>query len=377
MRGTITTRKLKDGEVRYRAQIRLNREGLGKFTESRTFSKKSLAAEWLRQRTADIERNPEILLEVQKKEVITLGEALALYHDEVKNVFARTKLFALTFLQSWPIARIPLNELKRTDFVEHIALRRKGYPSIGAKPIAPSTAGQDLYYIRAVLIHAEMTWGDVIKIEELDAARRGLSKSRVISKSAVRRRLPTKDELQRLTTYFYEKYKRKNSTYPMHLIMWAAIYLCRRDAELCRIKLSDTDLERKTMIVCDVKSPDGSAGNHKKAKIPDLALPVIMELLKARQKIEGDDDRIIPVNPKSVSSYFTNACKILGIKDLRLHDLRHEGATRLAEDSLTIPQIQQVTLHESWGSLQLYVNVEPRGERLDYEQAMLVACASH
>jgi hypothetical protein len=60
MNGTIATRKTKDGQTRYRAQIKINRAGI-KFTESRTFSKRSLASEWLEQRTAEIERNPDIL----------------------------------------------------------------------------------------------------------------------------------------------------------------------------------------------------------------------------------------------------------------------------------------------------------------------------
>lgn len=83
MNGTITTRKTKDGQVRYRAQIKIDRAGLGKFTESRTFSKRSLASEWLRQRTAEIERNPEILLEAPKQKVMTLGEAITRYLDDM------------------------------------------------------------------------------------------------------------------------------------------------------------------------------------------------------------------------------------------------------------------------------------------------------
>lgn len=34
------------------------------------------------------------------------------------------------------------------------------------------------------------------------------------------------------------------------------------------------------------------------------------------------------------------------------------GATRLAEERMSIPQIQQYTLHDSWGSLQRYVNLD-------------------
>ncbi|MES9883256.1 MAG: tyrosine-type recombinase/integrase [Sedimenticola sp.] len=58
---------------------------------------------------------------------------------------------------------------------------------------------------------------------------------------------------------------------------------------------------------------------------------------------------------------------MLGIENLKFHDLRHEGASHLAEDGLTIPQIQQVTLHEFLDSLSRYVNMTPiRGERLEF-----------
>jgi site-specific recombinase XerD len=60
--------------------------------------------------------------------------------------------------------------------------------------------------------------------------------------------------------------------------------------------------------------------------------------------------------------------RILGIEDLHFHDLRREGASRLAEDGATIPEIQSVSLHESWSSLQIYVNMKPRtGERAEFE----------
>jgi len=62
-----------------------------------------------------------------------------------------------------------------------------------------------------------------------------------------------------------------------------------------------------------------------------------------------------------------------GIEDLRFHDLRHEGITRLAEDGLTIPQLQQISLHESWESLRRYVNLKSRRDRLDFVEAMKVA----
>lgn len=376
MRGTITTRKTKDGQVRYRAQIRMDNDTVGKFAESRTFSKKSIASEWLRQRIAEIERDPDCINPKTQPKSMMLGEAIEKYQAETDGVFGRSKNYGVSHLKSWPISKRNLCDLTRKDYADHVLLRRAGNPEIGALPIAASTAGQDLHYLRAVLIHAQTLWHETVNINELDEAKRGLSKSRVIARSKVRRRLPTTNELQALTTYFYLRYQRKNSTYPMHLIMWAFIYLCRRDAELCRLKITDFGADRKTVLVMNIKNPDGSEGNDKMGRIPDIAQPVIDDLLVARKKGgHDDDDRLVPFDPKSVSAYFARACKILGIDDLRLHDLRHEGATRLAEDGLTIPQIQQVTLHESWSSLQVYVDVTPRGERLDYLDAMRVAKA--
>jgi hypothetical protein len=45
--GTITQRKLVDGSIRYRAEIRINRKDLPIYKESKTFGSKKVAANWL------------------------------------------------------------------------------------------------------------------------------------------------------------------------------------------------------------------------------------------------------------------------------------------------------------------------------------------
>jgi integrase len=99
--------------------------------------------------------------------------------------------------------------------------------------------------------------------------------------------------------------------------------------------------------------------------VPDRLLPVIDAAI---QYVSRDDNRLFPLNEKSLSLYWTRTMKTLGIDDLHFHDLRHEGCSRLAEDGLSIPEIQQVSLHESWGSLQIYVNMRKRKtERVEYD----------
>jgi integrase len=87
-------------------------------------------------------------------------------------------------------------------------------------------------------------------------------------------------------------------------------------------------------------------------------------------KLGHDENLLLPLNPKSLGKEFREACKILGIEDLRFHDLRHEGCTRLAEQSMTIPEIQKVSLHDSWSSLQRYVSVKARRDVIQFEEVL-------
>ena len=86
-----------------------------------------------------------------------------------------------------------------------------------------------------------------------------------------------------------------------------------------------------------------------------------------------DSELLLPLSGKTISSRFTEACRMLAIDDLHFHDLRHEAATRLSEQGFTVPQMQQVTGHESWSSLQRYVSVTPRKSVLEFDEAMMAA----
>lgn len=370
--GTVVERKDADGNKRYRAQIRINKQGI-KHTESRTFSKKSLAQEWIKRREAEIERDPSILTEEHVKASMTLAEAIARYLDEVDG-FSRTKRMGLRFLSDWPIAKVPLNELNRQHFSEFIVLRRKGYLLLGVAPVEASTASQDLQYLKSVLNHAELVWGETLSLHELELAQKGLRSARMIARSKVRDRLPTDTELEQLTRYFYEQWQRNRSTYPMHLIIWFAIYSCRRQNEMLSMFIPDFDRHNMTWLIRDLKNPNGSDGNHRYAVVTADCLQVIDVVLsdEIQARMQGKDQRLFPLSNKAASSYFTQACKFLDIDDLHFHDLRHEGATRLAESGLTIPQIQQVTLHETWSSLERYASSRLRhGKRLQFVDVML------
>lgn len=165
----------------------------------------------------------------------------------------------------------------------------------------------------------------------------GLKKARIATKSKQRDRLPTAEELQILTNHFYKAWRRVKNATPMHLIIWFAIYSGRREDEICSLQLSDFDEINSQWLVRDAKNPKGSLGNHKFAHLEPMALEMVNEFLKSdvRSRMASlgyDPNLLIPVNTKTVSTYFTRACDIFGIEDLRFHDLRHEAATRYAEN---------------------------------------------
>ena len=371
--GTIAQRKLVNGTIRYRAEIRINRKNLPVYKESQTFGSKKLAAGWIAQREAEIEKNPEILFGQENLVDISLTDAINKYLAEVGSEYGRTKTYALKLIQKFPIAQHTITKIKATHIAEHVAHRKAGIEYLGLAPIAASTLQHELLHIRGVLSHAAVMWDIDIDLNAFDKATSQLRKTRQISSSQKRDRLPTKEELVALTKYFSQKWKNASYSYPMHLIIWFAIYSCRREAEITRMEIADYDQHNQLWKVRDLKNPTGAKGNHKEFhvlpvcnEIIDLLMNTVIRdrMLKRGYSIES----LIPLSPKTIGNEFRKTCKLLGIEDLKFHDLRHEGCTRLAEQGFTIPQIQQVSLHDSWGSLERYVSIKKRNSVVSFDQ---------
>ncbi|MHA3893029.1 site-specific integrase [Acinetobacter sp. GXMZU3951] len=373
--GTISQRKLADGTIRFRAEIRISRKGLANFKESKTFSSMRLAQKWLAMREEEIEENPDILLGRSDVTNITLAYAIEKYLDEVGNEYGRTKTYCLRLIQKFPIAQYIITKIKPADISEHVALRKAGYAKLDLKPIATSTLQHELLHIRGVLSHASVMWDVNVDLAGFDKATAQLRKTRQISSSGKRDRLPTTAELKKLTEYFYRKWQKPVYSYPMHLIMWFAIFSCRRESEITEMLLADYDEDNEVWKVRDLKNPNGSKGNHKEFNVlePCRKMIELLQVKSTRKRMLNrgyDKDLLIPLSPKTIGGEFRNACKILGIDDLRFHDLRHEGCTRLAEQGFTIPQIQQVSLHDSWGSLERYVSVKKRKKTIELDEVL-------
>ena len=78
------------------------------------------------------------------------------------------------------------------------------------------------------------------------------------------------------------------------------------------------------------------------------------------KKQSETDDRIFPYNSTSVTAGFQRVRTALGITDLRYHDLRREGASRLFEKGYSIEEVARVTGHRNLNIFwQVYTQLFP------------------
>jgi integrase len=160
--------------------------------------------------------------------------------------------------------------------------------------------------------------------------------------------------LARLTEHFAHRDTR--SQIPMLEVMRYALESARREAEIFRLEWHDTDPQTHTGIVRDARHPRHKDGNHRQFKMTAEAWAII-------ERQPQTSNYIFPYDAKSVGAAFTKACKLLGIRDLRFHDLRHEATSRLFERGNVIHEVAQFTLHDSWNELKRYANLRPENVR--------------
>lgn len=345
----IRKRVYESGEVGYQAVIRLKRKGVIVHQESRAFGRIVLAREWATAREAELQRPGALeALAAPAPSALRLGKLIADYRKDFEKIgkWGRSKGTALKALEGMKVADLDASKLTADALVAHVRSRR-------LEGIGPATAALDLVWLGVVLKAAKGASGLPVDPHVVEDARTTCVGLRLIGRSKRRNRRPTEDELKLL----YERWQRADgrSKTPMVDIVSFAIASARRQEEITRIRWADLDEATHTVLVRDVKHPTAKEGNHRMAKLTDEALQIIL-----RQPRTGE--LIFPYKTDAISSSFTRSCAILGIKDLRFHDLRHEATSRLFEAGYQIHEVAQFTLHESWSELKRYTNLRP--ERL-------------
>ena len=344
---TIKARRQANGSIRYTAIVRRRVGKTIVHREAKTFTHRSAALSWARHREIDLE-NPAALTRKQHG-TVTLADLIRWYIDTFETIskWQRSKQTHLEFLERHPIGKANALTLTAAMLIDHVRSRR-------ADGAGPATVINDLVWIGVVLRAAKNVQELPVRPEITQHASGACRELRLISKPRRRARRPTPDELARLREYFASRDRR--AQIPMQAIVDFAIASARREAEICRIEWRDNDAAARTGLVRDAKHPTSKDGNHRRFKYT----PEAWAIVESQPRTSA---RVFPYDPKSVGAAFTRACHVLGIEDLRFHDLRHEATSQLFERGYQIHEVAQFTLHESWNELKRYTNLKPESVR--------------
>lgn len=320
----------------WRAQVR--RRGHNPITQ--TFPTKALALEWARKVESEIDA--KLFRDHRSLSDTSVADLIGRYRREIggEKGFGKNKTAVLASLEK-ALGTVKLPALTDERLTKYVSDRRKA----GAGGV---TIGIDLTYLGGILRTAKELWKLPVSLDPVEHARAAMRHMKISTRSKERNRRPTHDELDRICDWFDG-----HSAYPMRDIIHFAIETAMRLDEIMRIKWADLNDADKTIIIRDRKDPKEKHGN-------DQEVPLLGKSYSIVKRQPEIDERIFPYLGKTVSSIFPRACNALGIEDLRFHDLRHEGVSRLFEQGYTIEQVALVSGHRDWKMLARYTQIRAK-----------------
>jgi integrase len=328
-----------------------------------TFLRKTEAQGWAREAELAIDaglKPPRRGHPTPKKGQLSFGALIDMHiadMADLKKPMARSKSFVLSALKD-EIGRLAVDALTRERLVAYGRARA----AMGA---GPATLAIDFSYLSTIMTHAAAIHGVTVSLEQVKLARTALVRLGLIGKSDERNRRPSQDELDHLIAFLDGN---PRQLIPAGRLVRFAVATAMRVEEITRIRWDDVDAKKRTVIVRDRKDPRHKAGNH--MVVPLLAATGYdaEAILREQGHVTGDQVRIFPYAPDSISTAFRRACRELEIEDLRFHDLRHEATSRLFEAGFTIEQVALVTGHKDWKNLRRYTNLRPEALHAEAER---------
>lgn len=148
-----------------------------------------------------------------------------------------------------------------------------------------------------------------------------------------------------------------------------AIETAMRRSEILSLKWKDIDLKNCIAILKDTKNGESRAVPLSKSAIRVLETQAqtsfAEKMFRAAieqpyqiQEINGNE-RVFKITTTQLRRDWENARRLSGTRDLRLHDLRHEAASRLFEKGLNVMEAAAVTGHKTLSMLKRYTHLNP------------------
>ena len=326
----------------WRAQVRRK----GHPVQTKTFPKKILAEQWARGIEADIDAGRTGVSSASgEARHLTIGKLIERYTEEIgkQKPFGRNKKDVLKRIK-YHLGNVTPAELTVDRVVTYITEDRQ---------IKGVTASIDLTYLGGVLKVGRSLWRLPVSVAAVIEARDVLRHMNVIGRSNERDRRPTTDEIERLRGWL----RLHSRSLTPDLIDFIIDSCFRPPSEIVRLRWEDLNRADRTILIRDRKDPRRKLGNNQVVPLLGRSYDIIC----AQPKV---GELIFPLNGKSWSSIFPRACTELGIEDLNLYDLRHEGISRLVESGkYSIPEVMLVSGHKDPKQMVRYTQLRSKNLR--------------
>lgn len=332
---TITKRKTADGQLRYRAQVRLNGTNL-----SETFTRKTDARIWAEQTEGDIRSGRFKTLEAQKH---TVTEAIDRYIETVlpekKEWTQRSQKIQLDWWKSH-IGNKLLSDVNAAVITHCKDKLHAGKTRLG-RGRGPATITRYMAVLSHLFTVARKDWSWVDSNPFSDVSRPREPRGRV--------RFLDDDERERLLKACRES--TNDMLYPVTLL---AISTGMRQGEIMGLRWPDVDFDKGRIILEDTKNNDRRA-----VPLAGLAHNVLAEYKRTHRRV--DTDLLFPgKNPKKpmhLRTPWTSALKRAGIENYRFHDNRHTAASYLVMNGATLAEVAEVLGHRTLAMTRRYAHM--------------------
>jgi integrase len=352
--GTIEKRaRMKNGEIarergkpvfRWRAVVRMQGRAM-----SQTFDLKADAEDWIAQQERLIRRgqNPDAT-------TVTLAETIDRYEVEVsrKKKGYEQERYRLDAWRRDALANKRLSEIRAWEIAAYIRDRQIGKqraPSGTAtendnvrnrvlEPVSAQTILSEVTLLQAIFETAIKDWGLDLPnpVRSVRKPRRPRPRNRRLESGELDRLLGACQKDPELRTFIL-----------------LSVQNAMRRGEQLRLCWQDIDFDRGVAHLRETK-----AGEPRSiALTPEVV--ALLQSIKKNPVGPAEGSLWSQRDPRSWSRAVARAIRRAGLKDLRLHDLRHEATSRLFERGLSIEEVAAITGHKTWTMLRRYTHLRP------------------
>lgn len=296
--------------------------------EYRTFSTKSEATVWARQREAKIDQGDQPA-SARSLRTITLDDLLQRYVREVTptKLGASAERLRLLKMSKASMCRLSLYDLSTASVA--------AYRDSRAREVSPGTIARELNLLQRVIQVARTDWGIGIPTNVVSLVRR------LPVRNSRDRRLVA-GELERLIAILS---RARNPLVAPSILF--AIETAMRRGELLNLRWQEIDLPQRTAHI-----PSTKTGFSRTIPLTDAAISILRSLPR-------NDERVFPTTATALRLAWNRIRASAGIPDLRFHDLRHEAISRFAELGLSTVELAAISGHRDLRMLTRYTHIQP------------------